>query len=200
MGCARHLSDGHTWYLAKWDAIQNLFFFSGTGHSSHCPELTPLWLSAESAALLVFPWEQLTTACGAAVNTASSPQESSLGAAGQLIQLCPFPGAQEGSAAICWPCSGLGGQYFRPCFCTLGYSCWHSRLHSLEQNQQSIKAVRWYQPLSVLTTQSHKWKNFCSKQPRLLYYLFPLFYNTPEHNLKLPLESTRLTVPFFSAW
>lgn len=33
-------------------------FFSGTGHSSHCPELTPLWLSAESAALLVFPWEQ----------------------------------------------------------------------------------------------------------------------------------------------
>lgn len=137
---------------------------------------------------------------GAAVNTASSPQESSLGAAGQLIQLCPFPGAQEGSAAICWPCSGLGGQYFRPCFCTLGYSCWHSRLHSLEQNQQSIKAVRWYQPLSVLTTQNHKWKNFCSKQPRLLYYLFPLFYNTPEHNLKLPLESTRLTVPFFSAW
>lgn len=99
-----------------------IHFFSGTGHSPSCPELTPLWLSADSAARFVFPWEQLTVACGAAVNTASSPRESSLGAAGQLIQLCPFPGAQQGSAAICWPCSGLGGQYLSPWFYTLGYT------------------------------------------------------------------------------
>lgn len=104
------------------------------------------------------------------------------------------------SAAICLLRSGLRGQYFRVCFWNLEYSCWHYRLHSTKQSKQSIKATRLYQPFSVFTTESYKWKNFCSKQPGLIYYLFIFLYNTSEHNLKLPSKSTSLTALFFSAW
>lgn len=173
-------------------AIQNPLFSSVALVIPH-PALSRhlcLWLSAESAAL-VFPCKQLKLPVDLLSQGFLGNQPW------QLLELCPFPGPRRALLPFAGPAVAQGGQYFRPCFCTLGHSCWHFRLCSPKQRQQSIRAARWHQPLPALTTQSHKWRNFCGKQPRLFYYLFLFFYNTPEHNLKLPLESTRPTVPFF---
>lgn len=156
------------------EAIQNPLFFSLALVIPHPALMPPLSLVRCWICSSCFSVRTAHTACGAAVSRASSG--ASPGAAGQLIQLCPSLGPWRALLPFAGPAVAWGGQYFRGCFCSLGYSCWHSRLHSPKQSQQSIKAERWYQPLSVLTTQSHKWKNFCSKQPRLLYYLFLFFF------------------------
>lgn len=97
--------------------------------------------------------------------------------------------------ALQWP----GGTNFRLCLCTLGYSCWHSRLHSPKASRVS----KLWDYISHFLFSPHKVINerisaVNSLGCFIIYFHF--FYNTPEHNLKLPLESTRLTVPFFSAW
>lgn len=194
MACVRHLSEGHTWYLAKWDAIQNplLSLALVIPHPALSWHLC-LCFSAESAVLLVFPQKQLSNclwSCCQPSLLRNQPWEL----LGSWLAV-PLPGPRRALL----PCAGPQGPE-GTIFKTL---LWHPGLQLLarqalpSQTKPSFKAAGRYQPLSLLTTQSHKWKNFCSKQPRLLYYLFIFFCNTPEHNLKLPLASTRLTVPFF---
>lgn len=168
---------------------ESIFFFCGTGHSPPCPELTSLSLSECWICSSCFSMQTAQTACGPAVT--GLPWESALAAAGAVS----LPWAQQGSAALFWPCSGPGGDNIS----APAFAPWvpAAGTPSFALPNKASRAARWYWPLPAVTTQSHKWKNFCGKQPRLFYYLFLFLYNTPEHNLKLPLESTRPTVPFF---
>lgn len=71
---------------------------------------------------------------------------------------------------------------------------WASLYQRKQAEHQRCKTIP---AIFCFTTVSYKWKNFCSKQPELLYYLFIFLYNTPEHSLKLPPTSTSLMVLFF---
>lgn len=155
-----------------------------------------LWLSAESAAL-VFQWEQLTAACGAAVSRASSG--ASPGPAGSWFSCAP-PWGPGGLCchllALQWPGGdNISEAAFAPWVTAAGTP-------GFTLPNKASRASKLRDDISHFLFSPHKVINerisAVNSLGWFIIYFYFFFYNTPEHNLKLPLESTRLTVPFFS--
>lgn len=169
-------------------------FIAGTGHSPPCPELTPLslfrcWICSTSC----FPTKKAQQLPVELLSTQLA-QEPALGAAGQLISRAPS-WAQKGSAAVCWPPVAWGDNISDPALApwvtapgTPGFALPNKAEH------QSCRMIPGTFP-SHHTVINERISAVNSLGCFIIYLYF--FCNTPEHNLKLPLASTRLTVPFF---